>query len=233
MYELHLIFPIIGSLFYIFILPKITFEKVGDPVCRLNFLRSISGVHNALLCTFSATIFFGCCKVIHEHGIVIKDGYYFQFIDFKVLMFLFYLSKYYEYVDTWLIYLKGKKPITLQTYHHVGAVIVWHLCYFYKSDSIFIATMFNSFVHTIMYWYYCETCMLEPRPYIKYMKKYITSMQIIQLVLGSLLSCVYYTVESGKSLWAHLIFQLYVIGLIILFTQFAYKTYITKKEPVD
>jgi hypothetical protein len=233
MYDIHLIIPVISSLFYIFVLPQITFENVGDPVCRKNFLRSISCVHNAFLCSFSASTFIGCCIILYKYGIVVEDGYYFKFPEFCGIMFMFYLTKYYEYVDTWLIYLKGKKPITLQTYHHVGAVIVWHLCYFYKSDSIFIATMFNSFVHTIMYWYYMETCMLEPRPYVKYMKKYITSMQIIQLVSGSLLSCVYYTVESGKSLWAHLIFQLYVIGLIILFTQFAYKTYITKKEPVD
>jgi hypothetical protein len=226
----HLL-PLIGSLLYIFMLPRITFENVGDPVCRKNFIRSASCVHNAFLCSFSASTFIGCCIVLYKYGIVVQDGYYFQFPEFCGTMLLFYLSKYYEYVDTWIIYLKGRKPIFLQTYHHLGAVIVWHLCFFYKSDSILIATMFNSFVHTIMYWYYMETCMLEPRPYVKFIKKYITSMQIIQLVAGSLLSCVYYTVESGKALWAHLIFQLYVMILIVLFLQFSRKTY--GKQPID
>lgn len=223
--------PIIGSLIYIFVLPKLTFDCVGEPVCRNNFIRSASGVHNAFLCAFSASIFYGCCVILYERGIVIEDGYYFQSGKFRAIMFMFYLSKYYEYVDTWILYLKGRKPIFLQTFHHLGAVIVWHLCYYYESECILIATMFNSFVHTIMYWYYMETCMLEPRPYIKYIKKYITSMQIVQLVSGCILSCVYYpVVKSRESFFAHLVFQLYVVVLIVLFVQFSRKTYGVNKS---
>lgn len=36
---------------------------------------------------------------------------------------LFYLSKFYEVVDTAIIILKGKKSSLLQTYHHAGAMI--------------------------------------------------------------------------------------------------------------
>lgn len=35
--------------------------------------------------------------------------------------FWFYLSKYYEFIDTIIILLKGKQSSTLQTYHHMGA----------------------------------------------------------------------------------------------------------------
>jgi hypothetical protein len=37
--------------------------------------------------------------------------------------FWFYLSKFYEVVDTAIIILKGKKSSLLQTYHHAGAMI--------------------------------------------------------------------------------------------------------------
>ncbi|KAJ9054060.1 hypothetical protein DSO57_1018477 [Entomophthora muscae] len=41
---------------------------------------------------------------------------------------LFYLSKYYEMVDTAIILIKGRIPSLLQTYHHAGAIIgMWFL----------------------------------------------------------------------------------------------------------
>jgi hypothetical protein len=36
--------------------------------------------------------------------------------------YLFYLSKYYEVIDTAILLFKGKKAKTLQVYHHAGAV---------------------------------------------------------------------------------------------------------------
>lgn len=35
---------------------------------------------------------------------------------------IFYLSKYYEFVDTWILVLKGKEASFLQVYHHVRAL---------------------------------------------------------------------------------------------------------------
>jgi hypothetical protein len=40
------------------------------------------------------------------------------------LAFLFYLSKYYEFVDTIILVVKRKRVLLLQTYHHAGAVRV-------------------------------------------------------------------------------------------------------------
>jgi hypothetical protein len=57
-------------------------------------------------------------------------------------------------MDTFLLYLHGKTPIFLQKYHHIGAVISWHLVYVYKVDAIWLPSLANSFVHTVMYSYY-------------------------------------------------------------------------------
>ena len=38
------------------------------------------------------------------------------------LGYLFYLSKYYEFVDTMILVVKQKKVSVLQSYHHAGAV---------------------------------------------------------------------------------------------------------------
>ncbi len=41
---------------------------------------------------------------------------------------IFYLSKFYEVLDTFIILAKGKLSSTLQTYHHAGAMMCmgWH-----------------------------------------------------------------------------------------------------------
>lgn len=48
---------------------------------------------------------------IDKYGVVFKPGYYFQYEDFDRIIFYFYLSKYYEFFDTFLLYMKGKDPI--------------------------------------------------------------------------------------------------------------------------
>jgi hypothetical protein len=44
--------------------------------------------------------------------------------DFGFWVSHFYISKFWEFLDTWIIILKGKKPILLQTYHHAGVVLL-------------------------------------------------------------------------------------------------------------
>ena len=117
-------------------------------------LRTIAFVHNIILSGFSFYIFITLSTFLITRGIVIDNGYYFSFDQFDNILFYFYISKYVEYMDTFLIYLKGNKPIFLQLYHHSGAVISWHLAYTYKLDCFWIPTLLNSFVHSIMYTYY-------------------------------------------------------------------------------
>jgi hypothetical protein len=76
---------------------------------------------------FSAWTFVSLCNILYEYGIVCQSDYYFQIEKFDRIIYLFYLSKYYEFFDTFLLYLNGKDPIFLQKYHHIGAVICWHI----------------------------------------------------------------------------------------------------------
>lgn len=80
---------------------------------------------------------------------------------------LFYLSKFYEVIDTAIIIAKGKKSSLLQTYHHAGAMIcMWagiryvytgnllisvsNVYYSFMSPPIWIFCVFNSLIHTLM-----------------------------------------------------------------------------------
>ena len=61
--------------------------------------------------------------------------------------------------------------------------------------------------------------------FVKSIKKYITMMQITQLVSGNLLSIVYFFIEKGMALYSIYLFNVYVYILIGLFLAFMKKTY--------
>lgn len=63
---------------------------------------------------------------------------------------LFYLSKYYEVIDTFIILAKGRKSSFLQTYHHAGAMICMWAGIRYMSPPIWMFVLVNSFIHSIM-----------------------------------------------------------------------------------
>jgi len=67
----------------------------------------------------------------------------------------FYLSKFYEVVDTMIILAKGKRSSTLQTYHHAGAMLCMWAGMRYMSPPIWMFALVNSGIHTLMVSYTC------------------------------------------------------------------------------
>jgi hypothetical protein len=63
---------------------------------------------------------------------------------------LFYLSKFYEVIDTAIILAKGKKSSTLQTYHHAGAMMCMWAGIRFMGQPIWIFVLINSFIHALM-----------------------------------------------------------------------------------
>jgi hypothetical protein len=63
---------------------------------------------------------------------------------------LFYLSKFYEVIDTAIILAKGKKSSFLQTYHHAGAMLCMWAGIRYMSPPIWMFVFVNSFIHALM-----------------------------------------------------------------------------------
>jgi hypothetical protein len=166
-----------------------------------------------------------------KYGIVNQAGYYFHLPGIQSLLYLFYLSKYYEYMDTILLLANGKKPIFLQKFHHCGAVVVWHLAYVFSFDGLFFASLINSGIHSVMYLYYLMSMFQNMRPMIRNLKIYITSIQVGQLVFGFVaLPYYYYDIESRTNKTVILLFDLYIGCLIILFVKFMVDSYFVKKS---
>jgi hypothetical protein len=101
----------------------------------------------------------------------------------------------------------------------------WHLCYFYKVEGIWLATILNSFVHTIMYLYYLG-CLLKLNQ-VRFIKKYITSLQLCQLIPQPICLYLYNTDDNYNIL---LFFTFYSVGLVMLFGRFYYDNYMKIKS---
>ena len=128
-----------------------------------------------------------------------------------------------------MLYLNGKSPIFLQKYHHIGAILGWHLGYYYKVDGTFFSTIMNSLVHTIMYSYYLG-CLLRINR-VRVIKQYITRLQLSQFFIGLFLLYIYFPpIETYKRYCTIVICQVYNIGLIILFIRFYYINYCKLKH---
>jgi hypothetical protein len=198
---------------------------------RINplLLYKLSVAHNMALVIFSAWTFASLTYIFYNEGIVFKSNYYFKNQQFDTIIYWFYISKYYEFLDTFLLYLNGKTPIFLQKYHHIGAVISWHLMYQYKVDMVWMASLLNSGVHTIMYSYYLG-CLLKINQ-VRCIKKYITSIQLCQFFILYVNLYLYRpSIETWYNYSIIIFFATYGVGIIGLFGRFYYDTYIFKEK---
>ena len=93
--------------------------------------------------------------------------------------YLYYLSKYYELLDTALQLARGKPPphFVLHVYHHaVVLFMAWAWCE-YQQSLQFIALACNTAVHVVMYSYFLQRTITKKTP--KW-KAFVTQFQIIQ-----------------------------------------------------
>ena len=103
--------------------------------------------------------------------------------------YMYYLSKYYELLDTFLQLLRGKHPphYFLHAYHHGAVIIMSWMWINHQATMQFIGILFNTAVHVVMYYYfYLKSRGIEP-----WWKKYVTTMQIVQF--GTSLVCFIWT----------------------------------------
>lgn len=218
------IYPLLGSVFYLFF-PKRVLQDISPTL-----LKNYAIIHNAGLQLFSVYVASTLLYALYKYGIVTQRNYYFQYKNIDNIIFYFYLSKYYEYVDTLISYAKKREPIFLQKFHHLDAVIVWHLGYVNKCEGMLFVCLWNSVVHSIMYLYYL-LALLKIDVY-KY-RMYITSLQIGQLLSGSIMLPYYfYTLESSQNKIVIIIFDVYIVCLLYLFSEFMVKNYLQQKIKV-
>lgn len=200
------------------------------------YIKNISIVHNIglILFSFSVTVILSIKFYILFGTIYPKEILKYLIFDDQTLInvcWLFTYSKVWEFLDTFLIMLKGHDTIFLQKYHHAGAIIFWYLCTKYQTSGILFPTLFNAFVHTIMYLYYL-LCLYGYK--LNKYKPYITGLQLFQLLTGNITGIVYYVIPNyhikSEQLYSCIGIIIYVFILIWLFIDFSIRSYITKNK---
>lgn len=213
------------------------------------FFRSLIVFHNGILCLFSLATFCSISPILYKN--FSSDCLFGSFCDVKgwgwnsgvgFWTWMFYISKYYEIFDTIILLVKGRPSSFLQTFHHAGAIFsMWMMCNSHAYGS-WVFVIFNSFIHTFMYFYYVLTSLqFKPR-----WKSLMTYMQIAQFLLGLPMAIIYIVIPGCVQKKPHVddiiakVFKLsahqsqslafaftfsYVSYLVVLFVDFARRNY--------
>lgn len=214
--------PVLAGVAY---LASIAFLPRFVPPGGVRGLEPVFVAHNLLLSGWSLLMFCGCLWEMYSRvqstgnkdwlvcevpgsGKGTGPLYFWSYI--------FYVSKYYEMVDTWLALLKGSRPphFGLHVYHHaLVPVMVWNWLE-YRTSTQFPGLLFNTFVHVVMYAYYALKVLGKPIPW----KRWVTRLQIIQFVTSLVVVATLLRYTKGElissacagttSLWMNIAFNM-------------------------
>jgi len=154
------------------------------------------------------------------------------------LLWLFYVSKVWDFWDTIFIVLgkKWRQLSFLHVYHHTTIFLFYWLNskVFYDGD-IYLTIVLNGFIHTMMYTYYFICMHTKDKATGKslpiWWKSYLTLMQLIQFV--TMMSQGTYLVINGcdsLSIQITGIYVVYILSLFFLFAHFFVQSYMTPKK---
>eukprot|EP01116_Phalansterium_solitarium_P010202 TRINITY_DN24729_c0_g1_i1.p1 TRINITY_DN24729_c0_g1~~TRINITY_DN24729_c0_g1_i1.p1 ORF type:complete len:300 (+),score=111.94 TRINITY_DN24729_c0_g1_i1:159-1058(+) len=110
--------------------------------------------------------------------------------------YVFYLSKFYEFIDTYILILRKKPTIFLHLFHHFStALLVWHGLQSGLAVQ-WIPNVLNMSVHVLMYYYYLAQTLGRD----VWWKKHLTSIQIVQFFVDLTLmaSWLYFKYQLGR-----------------------------------
>ncbi|XP_031251262.1 putative elongation of fatty acids protein DDB_G0272012 [Pistacia vera] len=200
-------------------------------------LRRITVVHNLILINLSLIMAIGCLLSIFFHAPNIHYVLcYPKNVEPKGPLFfwayVFYLSKIYEYVDTFLIVVsKSMKRLSfLHVYHHATVLIMCYIGLHTSQSSFPVVLVTNCVVHVFMYYYYL-LCAIGKRP--KW-KRLVTDIQILQFMssfINMLIVFFFHFTGSGCSgIWGYCFSMAFISTLLVLFIDFHSKNYNAKKD---
>jgi hypothetical protein len=153
---------------------------------------------------------------------------------YRTLSYLFYVSKYLEFLDSYFLILIGRPVSWLQYLHHIGGPLDMGMLYHNEAEGIWIYVVLNGFIHTIMYYYYA--CAIMKWPFY-FPKQLITTMQLLQFVAGLACGTAYVFVDGIFQdeikmfvIWFN---NAFVVMNTVLFLNFYHKNYLRKKTAAE
>jgi hypothetical protein len=164
--------------------------------------------------------------------ILLKNDIYFYFVSHQKLVFIFNVSKIFEFMDTIFIVLRKQPLIFLHYYHHLVTML---FCWYANQQGILVAncgpyffSLMNYGVHMTMYAHYALRAMGMRIP--GFLSMAITIAQIVQMVGG--MTVLYYMGSCSlvNQTLQYFGWALY-ISFFVLFVWFFMNRYIFKATP--
>uniref|UniRef100_A0A915JIN9 Elongation of very long chain fatty acids protein n=1 Tax=Romanomermis culicivorax TaxID=13658 RepID=A0A915JIN9_ROMCU len=147
---------------------------------------------------------------------------------------MFGFSKAIELLDTVFIVLRKRPLVFLHWYHHVSVLVyTWHAYKDHTAAGRWFVYM-NYVVHACMYTYYALRSMGYRLP--KHLAMALTTMQILQMVLGCLVAATVYYVKLNEITPCQQTFESLYFSFVIystyfvLFAHFFYNTYMKENN---
>lgn len=238
-------FPIAAVLLYLLSEPVFNIVRNTLDVKRDSFIfKSLIFIHNVLLAGFSLWVAVATWPILvtnilktngFQHLHCSKQIWNDSKSGIATWAVIFYVSKFYEFIDTWVLVLKNSDnkhaPSFLQKFHHFGIALTMYCGVITESNWLIWILVLNSSIHTMMYTYYA----LATLGYRSPLASILTNLQMLQFITGIVMaSCIFFyqdcesaTPASKASLVA---IQLYAVCLIYLFNEMAKKKYAKKKN---
>eukprot|EP01130_Rhizamoeba_saxonica_P010822 TRINITY_DN445_c0_g1_i1.p1 TRINITY_DN445_c0_g1~~TRINITY_DN445_c0_g1_i1.p1 ORF type:complete len:305 (+),score=26.31 TRINITY_DN445_c0_g1_i1:96-917(+) len=176
-------YPVFASIGYVLVISLFKLYMKDKPPM---VLKGITLVHNLILSVWSLAMFLGITYGALERGL--KYGFFSLLCDsdpqpmqghLAYWCYIYYISKYYELIDTALIVAKKRPLIVLHFWHHaIIGPMSWSWLYGDWTLHWFGAWL-NTCIHVFMYYYYFAKMAFNYNPW---WKKYITIGQIAQFM---------------------------------------------------
>lgn len=249
--------PFYGILIYLTVIFGLNgiLRLLNSPPRRAEYALAL---HNFILLIWSAAMAYGLIKGVivdaMNHGFMSTCCRETQGTLGTIWFwcYIFYVSKYYELVDTVFLVLRRKPLDFLHIFHHSAVMPLFGVLLQVDATTFWVAAILNSSVHVIMYYYFMygalpqDSILRSFLPSINQFKIYITRIQIVQfwidifgiaaIVLGfpmcrARVVKLFWTDPFGFTKLCGIV--LVPSMLIILFNRFYKKTYDAKAAAND
>eukprot|EP00271_Cylindrocystis_brebissonii_P016019 TRINITY_DN39151_c0_g1_i1.p1 TRINITY_DN39151_c0_g1~~TRINITY_DN39151_c0_g1_i1.p1 ORF type:complete len:282 (-),score=15.24 TRINITY_DN39151_c0_g1_i1:469-1314(-) len=196
-------------------------------------LRLLVLFHNLFLCGLSLYMGIGILIECWRNGFMLLGN---PILPSQVklghLIYIFYISKLYEFMDTIIMLLKRnlRQVSYLHVYHHSTICLIWWMmAYRCPGGDAYFSALFNSWIHVAMYLYYLLAALIgkdeKRRKKYLFWGKYLTVMQMVQFAsfiaqsVYGLLRPETYPVGVCRVLFV------YSLSLLLFFCDFFFKKY--------
>ncbi|KAH7436149.1 hypothetical protein KP509_05G005100 [Ceratopteris richardii] len=209
-------------------------------------LRYLVLAHNAFCTCLSFYMAYGLlCSAYNLRYSVWGNAYKEEEKSMAHYIYVFYMSKMVEFLDTIIMLLKRnvRQVTVLHVYHHVSVAIIiilprtritHFLGYICISPETYISAALNSIVHVFMYLYYFLWALwtddMKRKQRYLFWGKYLTQMQMLQFTINMVQAMYSIIFKSPYPQFLCKILLGYMISLLILFYNFYTKKYKPPKQ---